>query len=306
MQILRIRYFQLRRDLGFLFFLILPVLSLLSYFLYQSSQNIGLYVAGVILYLVYNFHASRRDLAFVYKHFDKPLLQIIIEYQLFLLPVTLPALFTTYNYCFLIIHGLALLIPVLNFKFGSGPKLLFITKYFPGDYILISGLRKYGLALSFVYVFALLLSPLKLFPLAGLFICNMICFSFFETNESIQMLQSLGKAPKHFLAAMSYTAMFRLIVLNAPVLIINSLFHCDMLWVNVFFVVYTILMLLTVIAMKYANISYYSKVNPYQVKLLIMCLGLFMPYLMPLAIIFYLQSRAEALKNLKHYLHVTN
>lgn len=306
MQILRIRYFQLRRDLGFLFFLILPALSLLSYFLYQSSQNIGLYVTGVILYLVYNFHASRRDLAFVYKHFDKALRQIIMEYQLFLLPVTLPALFTAYTYCFPVIHGLAVLIPVFNFKLKSTPKLFFITRYFPGDYIIISGIRNYSAVLGLVYLPALLLSPLKLFPLAGLFICNMIYFSFYEVNESIQMLQSSGKTPKRFLAVMSYTAMFRLIVLNAPVLVINSLFHYDMAWVNVFFMLYSSLLLLTVIAMKYANISYYSKANPYQVKLLIMCLGLFMPYLMPLAIIFYLQSRTEALKNLKQYLHVTD
>jgi len=43
-----------------------------------------------------------------------------------------------------------------------------------------------------------------------------------------------------------------------------------------------------------------------QIKLVIMFLVLFIPYLSPLTLIFYFQSKREAINNLKTYLDDTN
>jgi hypothetical protein len=76
----------------------------------------------------------------------------------------------------------------------------------------------------------------------------------------------------------------------------------DMLFLNLFFIGYSLLMLSTVISLKYASYTYHSGSTKFQVKLIIMSLGLMMPYLLPIAILFYYQSKTDAINNLKIYL----
>ncbi len=302
MQLLKIRFYQLKRDLGILFFPILALASCISFFAFNHPEKVGLYVVAIIAYLFYSFHKNRGDLAFAYKHFNYAKTQIITEYQLFLLPFSVPVLFTEYWYSFFALHTLVLAIPFLDTSRKIQFKFLFITNYFKNDYIFISGIRKNMFVLVPLLLIGLALSPLKLFPLVALFIFNAVVFSFYEVNESVQMIQASNKTPKQFISSLLSSAAVKLAIVNAPVLIINTAFNFDLFLFNFYFLIYNLLMLATVIVLKYADYQYKKQGNSIQIKLIIMILGLFIPYLSPLTLIFYVQSRAEAIKNLNNYL----
>ncbi len=302
MQILKIRFYQLKRNLGILFFPILALTSVISFLAFNHPQKYGYYAIGIIIYLFYTMHKNRSDLSFVYKHFHKPKRQIIFEYQLFLLPLSIPVLLTSYWFYFFILHAIVLLIPLAELKSGPAFRFLFLSKYLKNDYVFIAGIRKNFFVLVPFALAALLLSPLKLFPLVALFLFNMILCSFYEVNESVQMIQASGKTPARFLSEISGSGLSKMVLLNLPVLVINTGFNRDLFLFNVYFLVYNLFMLATVIALKYSDYEYKKAAGNNQVKLIIMVIGLFNPYLFPLVLIFYFQSRAAAIKNLSNYL----
>lgn len=302
MQLIKIRFYQLKRDLGILFFAVLLFFSGFSFILFNYKQQIGLYVIGFIGYLFYSFHKNRKDISFIGKHFNGPKRQLITEYQIFLLPLSVPCLFTSYWFCFPLLHLLVFSIAFFDVKSKIQLKLFFLTRLLKNDYIFISGVRKNYFVLTAFLIIAVVLSPLKLFPLVALFLFNSILFSFYETNESVQMLQSSNLSPKQFLLKFSRSAFAKMTVINIPILLVNTLCNPDLLPFNCYFFGYNLLILATVIALKYSNYSYHKPVSSIQMKLLIMSLGLFMPYLLPLAVIFYFQSKSEAIHNLKNYL----
>jgi hypothetical protein len=306
MQILKIRFYQFKRNLGILFFPMLALTSAISFLAFNHPRKYGYYAVAIISYLFYSIHKNRSDLSFVYKHFNRPKEQVILEYQLFLLPFSIPVLFTSYWFCFFILHVIVFLVPLFEVRPGFQFKFLFLSEYLKNDYVFIAGIRKNFFVLLVFSLIALVLSPLKLFPLVALFLCNMTLFSFYDVNESVQMIQASAKTPARFLSEKTGSAVSKLVLLNLPVLIINALFNNDLFLFNMYFLVYNLLMLGTVVALKYAAYQYKKAGNTNQVKLIIMILGLFNPYLFPLTIIFYFQSRAEAIKNLSNYLDDTH
>ncbi len=245
-------------------------------------------------------------MVFTYKHFDDSKKQIIIEYQLFLLPISLASLFSSYWYCFSILHFIVFCIPFIQLKTKIQFKFLFLTRLLKNDYIFISGIRKNLIVLLVFALLALLLSPLKLFPLVALFLFNSVVFSFYEPSESVQMLQASNQSPKQFMTSLFNAGITKLAVINFPILLINSLFNPDLWMFNFYFFAYNMLILATVIALKYESYDFKKSGNNFQIKLIIMILGLFIPYLCPLAIVFYFQSRSGAIKNLNTYLDVSN
>ena len=238
MQLLKIRFYQLKRDLGILFFPILALASCVSYFACNHPAKVGLYVIAIITYLFYSFHKNRGDLSFAYKHFNSAKTQIITEYQLFLLPFSVPVLLTSYWYGFFVLHALVFLIPFIDTTRKIQFKFLFITKYFKNDYIFISGTRKNLFVLIPLILIAFALSPLKLFPLVALFIFNAVVFSFYEVNESVQMIQASNKTPKQFLSGLLRSAAVKLVIVNAPILIVNTVFNFDLFLFNFYFLIY--------------------------------------------------------------------
>jgi hypothetical protein len=305
-QLLKIRYFQLKRDLGFLFFVIVALASCVSFLVFNHQKQVGLYAVGIFVYLFYNFHKNRRDIAFMAKHLDFAKRQLVTEYQLFLLPVSIPCLFTNYWYCFFTLHLFVCIVPFLNLKSKYSFKFSFITRFFKDDYIFISGVRRNLVLLNILFLLALALSPLKLFPLVALFLFNNVMFSFYEANESVQMLQASQKTPKQFIASLLNSGVKKMVIVNFPVLLINSIFNPDLWMFNMYFFTYNVLILASVIALKYESYQYKTSASNHQIKLIVMILGLFIPYLLPLAIIFFVQSRDGAIKNLSHYLDVVN
>lgn len=305
MQLLKIRYYQLKRDLGNLFFVIIILAFGLSYFFFDHPNQYGYYVTGIVLYILYSFNQSRKDLGFITKHFNKPQLNVVIEYQLALLPFSIPSLLTSYYYCFFILHGAAMLIALLNIKPSSTLKLLFLMKYFKNDFIIIAGIRKNFILLIVFSLLALILSPLKLFPFIALYLVNQIIYGFYNTNEGIQLLRAHELNAKQFLNHIIKRHLIYLAILNAPVLFINSIINMDMIYFNLFFLGYNLLTHSCIIYFKYGNYLPKKQTQNNQLKLIIISLGLFLPYLAVLTVIYFFQSKKEATLNLTYYLDDT-
>lgn len=305
MQLLKIRYYQLKRDLGNLFFVLVILAIGLSYFFFNHPNQYGYYVTGIVLYILYSFNQSRKDLGFITKHFNQPQLNVLIEYQLALLPFSIPSLLTSYYYCFFILHGAAMLIALLNIKPSTKLKLLFLTKYFKNDFIIIAGIRKNFILLIVFSLLALILSPLKLFPFIALYLVNQIIYGFYNTNEGIQLLRAHELNAKQFLNRIIKKHLIYMAIINAPVLFINSIINMDMIYFNLFFLGYNLLTHSCIIYFKYGNYLPKKQTQNNQLKLIIISLGLFLPYLAVLTVIYFFQSKKEATLNLTYYLDDT-
>lgn len=307
MQLLSIRYFQLKRDLGVLLFVILGILGYLSYFVFNHPKQIGIYASLILIYALHSFHQKRKDKTFVLRHFENPLQQFIIEYQLALLPFSLGSLLSNQWYCFIVIHLCGALVVFFDSKkLSFNPKYLFITRVFKQDYIFISGVRQNLIALVLMSLLALILSPLKLFPLVALFIVNQLIISFYSTNEGFQLLKATNQTATAFLQKMIKKHLMILIYINAPVILINSLFNNDLLLFDMYFLAYSVLMLATSICLKYENYKPNQATNIPILKQALMVFGLFIPFLAIIAVVYFFQTRADAQKNLTRFLDDTN
>lgn len=302
MQVLKIRYYQLKRNLGFLFPALLALCAATSCFFFSNYQHLGYYTAAVIVYLFYSIHGNRTDKDFARRYFVNARWQMALEYQLFLLPLSLPCLFTPYAHCFPLMHAAVLAVPFLRIPSDLRPRLLFLSRFAGSDYVFISGLRRHILALPVSVAAALLLSPVKLFPLVALFMANVILFSFQEKMEPIQMLRASGDDARALLFRQSSLALSKLAMINVPVLTVNVLFNPDMLLFDLYFLTYHLVMMAAVVALKYESYAYPASQRNHQGKLVIMLTGLLNPYMSVTALIVCLVSRKHALDNLKHYL----
>lgn len=302
MQLLLIRYYQLKRDLGILFFVIIAIALGLTYFFYNHEKNYGLFQTVFIIYLLYTFHQNRTDKAFISKHFNQPKLTMVLEYQLALLPFSLSSLLTNYWYCFFIIQFAGLLMPFNDLKINSKIKHSFLTKYLKTDYILISGIRTNFFTIILFLLISLVLSPLKLFPLISLFIANQLYFSFYGFNEGIQLLRASSQSSKEFLYTLTNRHLKYSMVINGFILTINTLVNTDLFLFNLFFFLYMLISHACVIYIKYENYVPKKLQQNNQIKLLLIGTGLMFPYISALVILFYFQSKKSATSNLTNYL----
>ncbi|HKC68189.1 MAG TPA: hypothetical protein VKG26_08160, partial [Bacteroidia bacterium] len=201
MQLLKIRYYQIKNDLSFLFLVLAGIVAALSYFFFTKTDNKQFYFLAFVLLILVKFHTSRKDLGYVLKHLNNPIKQLITEYQLFLLPFSIPSLFTQVWYFFFVIQLAGLLIAFTNAKPAGVVWLPAISKYVnPIQFEWVSGLRKNWLAILLFILIALILSSVKLFPLAALCMINMSIMGFYTEAESRQMLTANSSSPKKIMA----------------------------------------------------------------------------------------------------------
>jgi hypothetical protein len=295
MQLLKLRYFQLKRDLGIWVLILAALAFLISNAVAENSKQ---YLLLFCLAIVYNYHMQRRDLNFILKYFRAPRRQVAVNYNLLVLPVTAGMLLNAHYICSLALHGLVTLISLMNYKI-RGPRLKFISRYIPpGHFEWISGLRK-NFFISFLIIPILILSPVKLFGLAGLFLLNVIFISFYGSCEPLSMLNPGNLTARDFLRQKTKFFTRIIIITNVPVLAINSFFNQDAAWFNAGFLAGFLLLSACSIYIKYSN--YKPNQNlPFHIDYLILSGALLIPYLLPLAIIVYFNNRKKAIQNLIH------
>jgi hypothetical protein len=85
-------------------------------------------------------------------------------------------------------------------------------------------------------------------------------------------------------------------------LIVNSVFHPDIWWINPLFLIVQILTLSLSILYKYATYQPKAYFNTNSPVLIIAGLCIVLPFLIPLILFFNLRYYPKAIKNLNHYL----
>jgi hypothetical protein len=301
MQLLKLRCYQIKRDLGYWVFIFSIGAFLLAKEIGSSSKQNAFIFIGLIWLILYSNYSNRKDLNFLRQYFTNYKLQICVNYNLIVLPISLGFLFTTNWQFALLLHIIASFTVLITFKYKS-PKLFFITNLISSNHFeWISGIRKHYVLLILTMIIALLLSPVLLFGIVALFGFNTILIGFYNQFEPRSMLNSYNFSTKDFLLNKIRFIQKSFFLLNAPILFINSIFNPNIIWFNIGILLAFLLIAACSVYIKY---SYYqpNEYFTYKIEFLFLYASVIFPYLLPLSFITYYTTKRKAILNLSNYL----
>jgi hypothetical protein len=302
LQLLKIRYYQIKNDLGFLFLVIAGIIAALSFFFFDKTDNKQFYFLAGVIFVLIRFHTSRKDLNYVLKHLNHPIKQLIIEYQLFLLPFSIPSLLTQAWYFFFIIHAAGVAIACIKVNPTNVVWLPNISKYIPASqFEWVSGIRKSWLPILVCMLIALVLSSVKLFPLVALCFVNSSIMSFYTEAESRQMLTATSFYPKEIMIQKIIFSIKTILLVNAPVILINSIFNPDFIFINILFLLYCCLLIVFAVTCKYNAYKPNTSLNSISIQFALAFAAVILPYLMVLTAFLTVYYYQQAIKNLNYY-----
>ncbi len=299
-QLLKLRYFQARRDLSYWVLIIAAAVFYVSKEVSELPALQGLYYTGLVSLLLYSYHLNRKDLNFLAKYFKNHKMQICLNYNLLVLPVTTAFALSSNWWLALLLHLLVSLTGFSGFKSGSF-KLLFVSRYIPASqFEWISGVRKNFLLLCLLLVLTLILSPVKLFGLVALLLFNFVFLGFYNFFEPLLMLNPENLLPRDFLRKKISFLSNVLLCVNLPLLFINFLFNQEVLWFNIGFLFALLLLASSSVYIKYANYRPNESLRV-SIDFLVLTASIFLPYLIPLGLLICFSSRKKAIANLSNY-----
>jgi hypothetical protein len=300
-QLLKLRYFQARRDLGYWVIIFAAIAFGIAYSAASPDPKHSLIVVGLAVLGFSSFHSKRRDLHFIRKHFDSPLAGICFNYHLTVLPLSLGFLFAGYWYYALLLHILVTGICFFRIRTYT-PRLLFVQKLVPpSQFEWIAGLRSNFPILVILAIIMIILSPVKLFAIAALFVFNVIILGFYSFFEPRIMLNPGQLSISKFLSSKVRFMIRAILITNLPILIVNSIFQPDVVWFNVFFLAGFLVMTVTGIYIKYAHYRP-SDSLPLSFDYLVLLVSVFVPFLLPLSFFILFSNLKKAKNNLSLYL----
>jgi hypothetical protein len=299
-QLLKLRYFQLKRDLSYW----VPIIATAVFFIAKEisgvSQQYSLFLTAAIVALLYAYHLNRRDLNFITHYLRNPALQVAVNYNLLVLPVSIALLVNHYWLLALALHAVVSCMVLFRLK-PATPKLAFIGRYVaPEHFEWIAGLRTNLYSIVPLLLLALVLSPVKLFGVVALFMLNSIFMGFYSFFEPLCMLNPNALSTDKFLNRKVYFFSKIMLLLNVPLLTINALCHPEIAWFNACLLLAFLLLAACAVFIKYANYKPNERLGMHA-DFIILFAGIFVPYLLPLGILIYFSSRKKAIQNLLNY-----
>lgn len=299
-QLLKLRYLQIRRDLGYWFIPILLSVFFVSKEISEQSQLYALSLGAVCILFLYVYHTNRKDLSFIKHYLAHPLRDVCINYNLLTLSVSLALALSGWIMIALCLHLFVSLLVFTKINF-SGPAFLFIGKHLPSsEFEWISGIRKNFIPLLILFLLALLLSPVKFFGVVALFLMNSIFLSFYSEFEPLPMLNPNNLSAEHFLKQKISFFIKVLLVLNVPLLLVNSVFHPDIIWFNLCFLIGFSMLASFSVYIKYAN--YQPKHDlKFHIDYLFFYAAALIPFLLPLSFFLNISHKKKAIQNLLNY-----
>lgn len=300
MQLLKLRYFQLKRDLGYW----IPVITLVIFGISKAIAEFSAAYAGVLcfvfLFILQHYHTNRKDLNFITKYLGHAQREIVITYSLLTIPVS-SALVVTGHYGLAIITQLgAASLPFINIKTRT-LTVLFLGKCLPPEqFEWIAGIRRNFFVLVILVLLAVFFSPVKFFALVSLFLLNVVILGFYNSYEPLVMLNPDHLGGKQFLYKKITFLHKALLVCNFPLLLVNTLFHPDIFWYNVCFLAAVLILASYTVYCKYA---YYTpnRQPPFLIDSLFIFSSVLIPFLIPVSLVLNTRYRKKALQNLANY-----
>jgi len=300
-QLLKLRYLQLRRDLSYWVPLIAALVFFVSKWVSEVSETYCLGLAGVSLFFLANVHLNRRDLNFLSKYFTRPVSDVFVNYNLLVLPITTGMLANGYWLIALGFQACSGLLAFLKIKTG-GPKLVFIHKYIPAEHFeWIAGIRKNFFIIVPLFLIAIFLSPVKFFAVVCLFLFNSIFLSFYASFEPLVMLNPEGRSTEAFLKRKIFFLSKIILISNVPLLLTNCFFHPDIAWFNISFVVGFLLLASCTVYIKYENYRPNDELR-FQIDSLFLYAAAVIPFLLPVTFYLNYTHKKKAFHNLSNYI----
>lgn len=307
--LLNIRLKQLQKELNGLGLYIPIFIGLFFFFVfasfkqYQKEPN-AYYLVVAITLLCFSLQYYRKDKSFLYKHIANPHLQIFSEYMAVTLPFFITCIVTANWVCFPLLVMLLFCIPFFKFSFTQKTIFKNLSSIIPAtNFEWVSGFRKYYISFIGLYLLATAFCWFSILPLFLLWFLTVIIISFHSECESIQILREGDKSPGKYLRDKLKTNITYIIILYTPLLIINTIFNNEFLFINILFIVSQIFLLCFTICFKYSSYRPTKNLigNSIAVAIISFCSAL--PYFFPLPAIFSLFYFDKAKKNLNQYLN---
>lgn len=306
--LLKIRFYQLKRelrDLGYVSILLPGLLWFLIFIAYKNYQKTpeAYQLTAVLFSICLLLQLIRKDKTFVYTHLQNPRLELFLEYVSFTFLLSAPALFTKNWYCFLVLTLAQFLLTFLKKSIRFKTRFKQLSKLIPAqDFEWISGFRKSYYVFIPLYVLAVGFSWFRILPLALLWLLTSNALSFYSENEDLQVLRTGKPGAQLFLEEKMWRHAKMLLLLCAPIVLINALFNLEYATLNLLFLVAQMALLCCAIVYKYALYQPNTKANGSSIVLSLISICALLPYLLPIPIFmtFYYYQRAKS--NLQTYL----
>ena len=306
--LLYIRYRQLIREINglglYLLFFIFAG-GYLAYYFYRQFEleKNAMYVIAFLAIACLALQFQRKDKAFIYKHISNPYLQVFSEYVALTFPFAITCIFTKSWYSYPLLLLLLCVIPLLNVRLRQNTVFKNLSLLIPAGQIeWISGIRKNYITFSFLYLAAVVTCWIKILPLFFLWMLTIIITSFQQEAEPLQVLREGFKSPQKFISDKLKVNTFYMIVLYAPLLIVNTLFNHDSIVINLLFIPAQLSVVFFAVCFKYSSYMP-GKITPgNNIPLAIVSMGSALPYLLPVPAILSFLYFNRAKHNLKKYL----
>lgn len=309
MTLVYIRWRQMSREANALglytigFVALAAMLAFAAYRQYQASDRAWLIVvvlSAICLAIQYN----RKDKLFIYKHVNKPSLQLFAEYLLLTIPFSCTSIITKNWFCFPLLLLLLGCISVFKFQSKHRAVLKNISAFIPASNLeWISGLRKQHIVFISLLLLAAAFSWVRILPLFLLWFITIIISSFFLENEPVHILRAGNKTARQFLAEkLRVNARYILLLYSLPVSI-HAVFVPEFLLITLLFIPVQLALVSFAICLKYSSYKPASYPLGNNIAFSIIAMLSTVPYFLPVPVIFALLYFFKAEKNLKTYLH---
>lgn len=307
--LLYIRWRQINREinaLGFytLFFVaIAAVLAFVAYRQYELNNRAWLIVLLLSAFCL-GIQYIRRDKAFIYKHLNKPYLQLFAEYLLLTIPFSISSVITKNWFCFPLLLIVVGFIPFLKFQIKQRAVLKNLSSIIPAKHIeWISGFRKQYVGFICLYLLALAFCWVRIFPLLLLWFITVMISSFFLENEPVHILRAGHKTARRFLTEKLMASIKYVLLLNSLPVIIHALLVPEFLLISLLFVPVQLALVNFAICLKYSSYRPATSQQGNNIAFSIIAILSAVPYFLPVPVIFAFFYFFRAEKNLKTFLH---
>jgi hypothetical protein len=308
--LVNIRLKQIERESGglgpFYLLFIAALFALAFYGLYQLFLEIssGLIILFVLNILILSVHFSRSDYRFVCTKLPDAGKKMFAEYFCFSMPLIMPVLFTL-NFWIIAIHLLSIFC-IARFRVKpkkSGTVLPWLHRIIPVFYFeWISGIRKSWVLFLIIYLLVWSFCWLRAFPIVGLWFLMFLISTFYTEGESLNQLKiHLKGNASRFLVFKIIRHSLVLLLLFAPALFINAIFHPDLMIFHIIFMFMYLLSLAFFISSKYSMYKPAQYISGNEMVQAVGILGALIPFLAPLPLLLTLRNYFKAVKILKAF-----
>jgi hypothetical protein len=307
--LLNIRLIQIKRELNSAGLGVLLVFGLLSFLIYAAytvflKSPDAYYLTALLFLLCISIQSYRNDKQFVYVHIRYPHLEMYLEYLAITFPFAVSSLFTGNWFCFPALTVLLLLVPYLKYIAKQKTYFPTVSSFIPAsDFEWISGFRKsFGLLIP-LYLLALSFSWFRIFPLILLWFLSVNIASFYTECEPLHILREGNFSSSRLIRRKLIRLVKYLLILQIPVLVINTVFNPEFWLLNLLFIPLQISFLSYAVCLKYSTYEPNKNAIGNNVVLSLVSLGSIIPFFLPVPLMMAVFTYGKAKMNLNNYLN---